>query len=104
MELGLCLAAFGDLDLATALAHTDKFGPLWLDVPTDSTFGLVDGARCATDARYRAEVAQALAGRQIGCVSNSRDAQLLLGPHDRHTDPVCAGDAGRKRAHALTCS
>lgn len=104
MLLGLCLAAFGDTDLGTALAHADKFGPLWLDVPTDTTFGLVSAPRCATDARYRSEVATALAGRRVGCVSNSRDAQLLLGPHGRHTDPVCPGSAAEKRSHALTCA
>lgn len=104
MLLGVCLAAFGDLDLGTALSHVDKFGPLWLDVPTDTTFGLVSAPRCAADARYRSDVASALAGRRVGCVSNSRDAQLLLGPHDRHTDPVCPGDARAKRTHALTCS
>lgn len=104
MLLGMCLAAFGDLDLGTALSHVDKFGPLWLDVPTDTTFRLVSASRCATDAPYRSDVATALAGRRVGCVSNSRDAQLLLGPHDRHTDPVCPGDAKAKRAHALTCS
>ena len=104
MKLGLCLAAFGDLDLAGALSHAEKFGPLWLDVPTDTTFGLIDAARAATDARYRDEIAAALAGHDIGCVSNSRDAQLLLGPHDRHTDPVCPGSADDKRGHAVNCS
>lgn len=104
MKLGLCLAAFGDLDLATALRHAEKFGPLWLDVPTDTTFGLIDAVRCADDATYRDDVAAVLRGQQVGCVSNSRDAQLLLGPHDRHTDPVHRGDAAAKRAHALTCA
>lgn len=104
MSLGLCLAAFGDVDLGTALGQADKFGQLWLDVPTDTTFGLVDARRCATDAGYRSEVAEVLAGRRIGCVSNSRDAQLLLGPHGRHTDPVCPGTADAKRAHAMTCA
>lgn len=104
MKLGLCLAAFGDLDLATALRHVDKFGPLALDVPTDTTFRLIDALRCADDPAYRDDVAVALDGHRIGCVSNSRDAQLLLGPHDRHTDPVRRGDAAAKRAHALSCA
>jgi sugar phosphate isomerase/epimerase len=102
MKLGLCLAAFGELDLATALRHVEKFGPLSLDVPTDTTFGLIDATRCAADAGYRDDVATALSGHSVGCVSNSRDAQLLLGPHDRHTDPVHRGDAAAKRAHGLS--
>jgi sugar phosphate isomerase/epimerase len=102
--LGLCLAAYGDLDLGAALDRTGEAGALWLDVPTDSTLGLVDARRCAAEPAYLDEVAAALAGRRIGCVSNSRDAQLLLGPHGPHTDPVCRGAAAAKRAHALTCS
>lgn len=104
MRLGLCLAAYGDLDLATALVRADKFGPLWLDVPTDSTFRLVDARRCVVDRRYLDDVAAALAGRDVGCVSNSRDAQLLLGPHGRHTDGVLPAAPAEKRAHALASS
>jgi sugar phosphate isomerase/epimerase len=43
----------------------------------------------------------ALADVVVGCVSNSRDTQLLLGPHGPHTDPVLAGSADGKRGHAL---
>lgn len=119
MQLGLCLAAFGGTGLTTALsaaatvvpavvpapaASAPAGGcPLWLDVPTDSTLGLVDPLRCAAERSYLDEIAAALAGRPVGCVSNSRDAQLLLGPHGPHTDPVRRGDAAVKRAHALSC-
>lgn len=99
--LGLCLAAFGGSGLRTAL---DQAGGLCLDVPTDTTLGLVDPVRCGQDDRYLDEVAEHLKGHNVTCVSNSRDAQLLLGPHDRHTDPVCPGDAETKRAHAIRCS
>src|SRR5579871_5012327 len=71
--------------------------------------GLVDVRRCFADAGYRDEVAQLLAraqaqGQTVGCVSNSRDAQLLLGPHGPHTDPVWPGSAAEKREHALQCA
>ncbi len=101
MLLGLCLAAFGDGGLPAALAATADLGPLRLDLPTDTTLGLVDGRRCAEDSRYRDEVAKAVVGHEIGCVSNSRDTQLLLGPHGPHTDRVHPGGVAEKRAHAV---
>lgn len=101
MELGLCLAAYGDLDLAGALGRVDP--ELVLDVPTDTTFRLVDARRLAEE-DYLAGVAGALAGRRVGCISNSRDAQLLLGPHGPHTDGVLAGDVPAKQAHARACA
>jgi sugar phosphate isomerase/epimerase len=109
MRLGMCLAAFGGSDLETALRRTAGFGPLCLDLPTDTTLGLVDARRCFADSGYRDEVATALAavaadGRPVTCVSNSRDAQLLLGPHGRHTDAVLPGSAADKRAHAVRCA
>jgi sugar phosphate isomerase/epimerase len=104
MLLGLCLAAFGDLALGAALDRTTKLGRLCLDLPTDTTLALVDARRCHDDTRYRDDVATALAGQDITCVSNSRDAQLLLGPHGRHTNRVYTGDVAAKRAHATACA
>ena len=109
MRLGLCLAAFGGTALPAALAETASYGPLCLDLSTDTTLGLVDARRCFTDASYRDEVADTLAGalpqgQSVACVSNSRDAQLLLGPHGPHTDPVCPGSAQDKREHAVRCA
>lgn len=109
MRLGLCLAAFGGSGLETALSQTAGFGPLCLDLPTDTTIGLVDARRCFSESRYRDEVAMALAGLPaegwpVTCVSNSRDAQLLLGPHGPHTDAVLPGSAADKRAHAVRCA
>jgi sugar phosphate isomerase/epimerase len=109
MRLGLCLAAFGGTGLRAALAEVASYGPLCLDLPTDTTLGLVDARRCRTDAGYRDEVAAVLAGAQaegqpVACVSNSRDAQLLLGPHGPHTDPVWPGSADEKREHAVRCA
>jgi sugar phosphate isomerase/epimerase len=109
MQLGLCLAAFGGTSLETALAEAAGLGPLCLDLPTDTTLGLVDARRCFSDSRYRDEVATALAGPAargwpVTCVSNSRDVQLLLGPHGPHTDAVLAGSAEDKRAHAVRCA
>lgn len=109
IRLGLCLAAFGGADLQAALAEVASYGPLFLDLPTDTTLGLVDARRCFSDAGYRDEVAAALAGaaaqgQPVACVSNSRDAQLLLGPHGPHTDPVCPGSGKEKREHAVQCA
>jgi sugar phosphate isomerase/epimerase len=109
LRLGLCLAAFGGTDLAKALDEAADYGPLSLDLPTDTTLGLADARRCFCDAGYRDEIATALAGtaahgQRVTCVSNSRDSQLLLGPHGPHTDPVCPGSAADKREHALRCA
>lgn len=109
MSLGLCLAAFGGTDLKAALAEAAGYGPLCLDLPTDTTLGLVDARRCFSDASYRDEVATVLSGgtaqgQQVTCVSNSRDVQLLLGPHGPHTDPVWPGSAVEKRLHAVQCA
>lgn len=109
MRLGLCLAAFGGTTLSGALAEAGDYGPLCLDLPTDTTLGLVDARRCFSDARYRNEVAAVLAAgiqghQQVTCVSNSRDSQLLLGPHGPHTDPVWPGSAVEKRLHAVHCA
>src|SRR5487761_13769 len=109
MRLGLCLAAFGGTGLRAALAEVAGYGPLFLDLPTDTTLGLADARRCFSDACYRDEVAAVLAaaaahGQSVACVSNSRDAQLLLGPHGPHTDPVCPGSAAEKRQHAVRCA
>jgi sugar phosphate isomerase/epimerase len=106
MRLGLCLAAFGGTALPAALAEVARYGPLCLDLPTDTTLGLADARRCYADTGYRDEVSEMLAGaaaqgQRVACVSNSRDAQLLLGPHGPHTDPVWPGTAGEKRDHAV---
>ncbi|MBT8227000.1 MAG: sugar phosphate isomerase/epimerase [Dactylosporangium sp.] len=105
MEIGLCLAALGGLPLERALACAARLGVDRVDLPTDSTLGLVDPARL-NDPTYLDEIAALVdrGGAPVGCVSNSRDAQLLLGPHGRHTDPVLTGPAPAKRAHALRCA
>jgi sugar phosphate isomerase/epimerase len=109
MRLGLCLAAFGGMSLHAALTEVASYGPLSLDLPTDTTLGLVDAQRCFSDTGYRDEVAAELAsaaerGQPVSCLSNSRDAQLLLGPHGPHTDPVWPGTATQKREHAVRCA
>ena len=101
IELGLCLAAFGGSRLADVLDQVAAWGPLHLDVPTDSVLGLVDGRRCLHEPGYRQDIAAGLKAASVTCVSNSRDTQLLLGPHGRHTDPVCRGDTEAKRRHAV---
>jgi sugar phosphate isomerase/epimerase/N-acetylglucosamine kinase-like BadF-type ATPase len=101
IAVGLCLAAWGGSVLAAAVEHARLAGADVVDLPSDSTSGLVDLARWAVEDRYRAAVRKAVADVTVGCVSNSRDSQLLLGPHGPHTDPVLAGSADAKREHAL---
>lgn len=73
-----------------------------VDLPADGCFALVDPARLA-DPAHHGELRDrfAAAGVEVGCVSNSRDTQLVLGPHGPHTDPVFAGPAEAKHAHGL---
>jgi sugar phosphate isomerase/epimerase len=109
IRVGLCLAAYGGMSLRAALADVTEYAPLSVDLPTDTSLGLVDARRCYSDARYQDEVASLLAplvarGVSVACVSNSRDAQLLLGPHGPHTDPVFPGSDEDKRQHAVRCS
>ncbi|MCS7480094.1 TIM barrel protein [Umezawaea endophytica] len=101
IALGLCLAAWGGGSLPEAVDAARATGVDAVDLPTDTTSGLVDADRWATDAAYRSELRDTLGGLAVTCVSNSRDTQLLLGPHGPHTDPVLAGSPDEKRAHAL---
>ncbi|MDN3357822.1 TIM barrel protein [Actinomadura sp. DC4] len=101
IALGLCLAAWGGSGLVDALDHAARVGADVVDLPTDTTSGLVDLARWAREDDHRAELRAAVADAHVDCVSNSRDTQLLLGPHGPHTDPVLSGTAAAKREHAL---
>lgn len=101
ISVGLCLAAWGGSGLGPALEHAAHVGADVVDLPSDSTSGLLDLTRWADDGGHRADLRATLAGVTVGCVSNSRDGQLLLGPHGPHTDPVRAGSVAVKREHAL---
>ncbi|MGW5695392.1 sugar phosphate isomerase/epimerase family protein, partial [Streptomyces asiaticus] len=79
-----------------------RHGVGFVDLPTDSTLGLVDAAHL-DDPSYVDELRALFAQHRVavGCVSNSRDAQLVLGPHGPPTDPVLRGTAKEKRRHGL---
>lgn len=101
----LGLAAFGDHDLPDALARAAAAGFTAVDLQLDSTLpmtGSVDLTSEAGLARLRDQVAAE--GLTAVCVSNVRDAELLLGPHGRHSDGVLVGSAAQKRAHAVRWS
>lgn len=101
ITLGLCLAAWGGTDLDTAMRGAVELGAGAVDLPTDSTASLVDVPAWSRDPGYRRRLRAAAQAVPVTCVSNSRDAQLLLGPHGPHTDPVLEGPAWAKRQHAL---
>jgi sugar phosphate isomerase/epimerase len=103
MQLGVCAAVYGDLELAAAVAPIAAAGFQVIDLPTDSTSRLLAPLGRLEDAEYQRAVGETLRahGLSAGCVSNSRDTQLLLGPHGPHTDGVLRGDAAAKQAHAL---
>ncbi|OPC80045.1 hypothetical protein B4N89_02950 [Embleya scabrispora] len=102
IRLGICLAALAPFGLAGALAVARDVGVGVVDLPVDRGFALVDAARLE-DPRHQRDVRErcAAAGVAIGCVSNSRDTQLVLGPHGPHTDAVLAGSAEAKRAFGV---
>ncbi|WP_199443162.1 TIM barrel protein [Umezawaea beigongshangensis] len=101
VALGLCLAAWGGAGLPAAVDAARAIGVDGVDLPTDTTSHLLDADRWSTDAGYRADLRAVLRDVTVTCVSNSRDTQLLLGPHGPHTDPVLSGTPAEKRAHAL---
>lgn len=103
IQLGLCLTAYDGSCLSDALASARALAVSIIDLPTDSSSRLIDLTRWGQDKDYRAALRGALgrSGLEVGCVSNSRDAQLLLGPHGPHTDPIFTGAAEDKAAHAL---
>ena len=103
MQLGLCLASYSDQGLGMALKQASGLGALCLDLPSDTTLGLADARRCLRERSFLDDLARALSDSVVTCVSNSRDAQLLLGPHGPHTDAVATGTADEKRAHARDC-
>ncbi|TDV56313.1 sugar phosphate isomerase/epimerase family protein [Actinophytocola oryzae] len=100
VEVGLCLAALSPLGLAGAVTVAADVGVEVVDLPADRCFGLTDADRL-TDTDHHRELADVLraAGVRVGCVSNSRDTQLVLGPHGPHTDPVFAGSPADKREY-----
>ncbi|MFI1580340.1 sugar phosphate isomerase/epimerase family protein [Embleya sp. NPDC020630] len=102
IRLGICLAALAPSGLAGALAVARDVGVDVVDLPVDRAFALVDAARLE-DPRHQRDVRErcAAAGVEVGCVSNSRDTQLVLGPHGPHTDAVLVGSAEAKRAFGL---
>lgn len=105
ITLGLCLAALAPAGAEAALAEAARQGVRVVDLPTDSTLGLAAGADALDPSRVdRLRTLLTRHGLTVGCVSNSRDAQLVLGPHGPHTDPVLRGTADDKRRHGLAAA
>jgi len=102
-EVGVCLAAFADLPLAEALARVHDLDLALVDLPSDSVFAVRPEAAFGpvTDDPGVVGLRQMLDrfDIRVACVSNSRDAQLILGPHGPHTDRVMVGAPDDKRTH-----
>ncbi len=96
-ELGVCLAAYADLDFGQAVGAAAKAGATLVDLPTDSVFAMTRTLPTAPGVTLDCF---ADAGLRVVSISNSRDTQLLLGPHGPHTDGVHRGSASAKVAHA----
>lgn len=103
LPIGLCLAAFCTAGLAGALDAASALGVDVVDLPTDSTMGLVPMVDGCPDGSSVASLRRRLNGGspRVHCVSNSRDTQLLLGPHGMQTDSVRQGSVESKRWYGL---
>ena len=109
--LGLCLAAFGGAGLPMAVKVAAELGVAVVDLPTDSPLRLVSprGGKRGAAQLTRDEVGYVKAqlsgaGLTVHCVSNSRDTQLLLGPHDSATDTILPGSRAEKQAYGLAAA
>ena len=102
-RLAVCLAAFGDGHLESALVPVRRLGLSAVDLPLDTTLALRPTPRRLGD-RDIEQLAREVrdAGIEVLCVSNSRDCQLILGPHGSQTDPVMRGTPAQKRRHGMT--
>src|SRR5438105_3706969 len=76
-----------------------EHGITWVDLPTDSHLKLLSGYALADPSRLARTLADA--GISVRSVSNSRDCQLILGPHGQETDGVRPGPAAAKRRHGM---
>ncbi len=102
MRLGLCLAAYGDCEMSDALSAVAAHKIDAIDLPLDSPFRLRGDADRLRHPQVR-HIRQLLrqAGVEVLCISNSRDCQLILGPHGAQTDPIRSGGRAVKRRHGL---
>jgi sugar phosphate isomerase/epimerase len=102
-EVGVCLAAFADLPLTEALARVRGLDMTLVDLPTDSVFEVRPEATLGPlghdgDVSALRQILDRF-GVRVACVSNSRDTQLVLGPHGPHTDRVEVRAAEDKQTH-----
>lgn len=100
MKLSLCLQALYGLGLDRALATAAELGVRAVELPVDARSPLVDldELRAGGGKRLRAQL-QAH-GLALSAISNHQEGQLLLGPHHRDTDAICAGTPEEKVAYA----
>ncbi|GAA0729781.1 sugar phosphate isomerase/epimerase [Dactylosporangium roseum] len=100
-RVALGLAALGDVTFTEALDLATGLGFRAFDIQLDSTLAMTRSL--PADPVATAELlARELSAHdaEIVCVSNVRDAELLLGPYGQHTDAVRTGDRPAKIRHA----
>jgi sugar phosphate isomerase/epimerase len=102
-EVGVCLAAFADQPLPAALEEVRRADMTLVDLPTDSVYCVSPSMEGIEERRAAVELVNR-SGVRVVCVSNSRDCQLVLGPHGPHTDGIVAGDARAKREYGQRCA
>jgi sugar phosphate isomerase/epimerase len=99
MRLGLCLHSLADRKLVDALRFCRDAGIDCVDVPLDSNLCILGDrpTECMPELTHTLRDA----GISVCSVSNSRDCQLILGPHGAETDGIAPGNAAAKRRHGL---
>lgn len=99
--VALGLAALDDKSLTEAVDIAGDVGIHAFDIQLDSSLKLRRSLPLgSTDKLSHVKSALAAQGTEIVCVSNVRDVELLLGPHDFHADAICDGAPSSKIAHA----
>ncbi|MCA8977976.1 MAG: sugar phosphate isomerase/epimerase [Planctomycetes bacterium] len=100
MKLGVCPQPFYRLPLPAALDTIAELGLCGLELPVDARSPFVDLEGLLADGTAALEKLLAQRGLGLTALSIHQEGQLLLGPHHRDTDAVCAGTPAEKVAYA----
>ena len=101
MKLAVCpqpLYALGSLP--AVLDAIAALGVTGLELPVDAGSPLVDLDALLAGGHRQLAAELSARGLSLSAISNHQEGQLLLGPHQRDTDAICAGDAAAKIRYA----